>query len=662
MFPNSTCTLRRALVLVALALTTAAYAESVPKAVRGLPLDEIKELVGGKPNWAYVNYTAGRGVGAASVLCPSPVQVGTIVPEAVVTVTAGPGGIAPGGQISVWLPVGASPPQTENPEGNGYIAAETGGKALDLLVQPVWFFRANRMFSNEKHIMFATVTLADGLPEGGTVTYTWRQFYVGSFTRRWAEDPFPFRVFIDHDADGWEEEIAESPFVPRIPAEANRLALRAQSTAVVGEKVRLTLMALDRFDNPARGYRGMVQFSGASADSLPAPYSFTQLDAGAHTFQATFGAPGYYWVTVSDEAGDITAESNPIEVLAEAPAYRLYWGDLHVHTEMSSDAVNAAWTVSTYDGSYNIGRYRYGLDFMANTDHHGFTQGNYAYEDWRRMMRITNDANAPGKFATLVAVEVSHGRGDQNVYFLGDHMPFLNTGPRHPLDLWDFLKDYECFTVPHHFAQSMRPWKWENFDPDLMKVVEVFSNHGRGEFFGNEPHYSHHPKPTLEGNTWQDQLAKGRKLGVIASTDDHWSRPGYCGLAAVWAKALTREALYWSIKDRHCYATTNARAILRFTVNGEEMGQVVKTRKAPKLALRGATPAEILEIHVVKDNEVVFEGPAGGRSFDCTWTDDAFEGEAYYYVRVKMAGRPNAEDFLRDKPEYVWSSPIWVCR
>ena len=68
--------------------------------------------------------------------------------------------------------------------------------------------------------------------------------------------------------------------------------------------------------------------------------------------------------------------------------------------------------------------------------------------------------------------------------------------------------------------------------------AEIFSNHGRGEFYGNEPHYSHHPGPTLEGQSWQDQLATARQLGCIAASDDHWARPGNCGLAAVWAQQL----------------------------------------------------------------------------------------------------------------------------
>lgn len=635
----------------------------IPDSVRDLPLAQIREWTGNTVDWAYAHYTAGRGIGSATLETPSPVLVGQVVPKSVVRVTVGPGGIAPGGTISVQFPLGSSPPQTDDSDDPGYVTATLDGRALEIKPQMLWFFRQDKKFSGPIHKTIATVVLPRGLREGKTVVFTRHMAEAGNLARRWEGDRFLFRVFIDHDADGWEEEIPESPWVPKRTDTANRLVIRAQSTAVIGKPVRLVVMAMDRFDNPVTGYRGVVEFASKNmTEDTPGPYAFSVLDAGAHAFHVRFDKPGYYWVTVKDERSGFAAESNPIEVLAEEPQYRLYWGDLHVHTEMSADVANSSFTSSTYAGSYNTGRYRYGLDFMANTDHHGFIEGDYAYEDWQRMIEITNEANTPGEFVTLVAAEMSHNEGDQNIYFLGDTMPFLSTGPDHPRELWDSLRAFECFTVPHHFAQSMRPWDWNNYDPDLIKSAEIFSTHGRAEFYGNEPHYSHHPVPTLEGRTWQDQLAQGRQLGAIAASDDHHSRPGFAGLTAVWAHDLARERIYHNLKRRHSYATTNARAILHFTVNGQEMGQTVTTRESPVLKVFGATPTEILELHVVKNNAVVFEAETGRRVFDFTWQDPQFDADAYYYIRIKMAGQPMAEDFLQDKPEFAWSSPVWVVK
>ena len=109
-------------------------------------------------------------------------------------------------------------------------------------------------------------------------------------------------------------------------------------------------------------------------------------------------------------------------------------------------------------------------------------------------------------------------------------------------------------------------------------------------------------------------------------------------------------------------ASTNARAILRFTVNGEEMGQTVASAAPPVLRVSGATPTEILELHVVKNNATVFEAKPGGRVVDVTWKDPDFTADAFYYIRVKLKAPAAAEDFLNGKPDYIWSSPVWVTR
>lgn len=633
----------------------------VPEVVRSLPLERIRHLTGNTVDWAYAHYTAGRGVGAATAECSSPVRAGDMLVSCKVVVTAGAGGIAPGGGVSVMFPLGGTPPQTGRFWAPGYVMATTGLRWLPITLKPTWFFRQNKKFSGPNEIMVASVSLPDGLDEGDTLVFRRFRAHAGVMARGWGGERFRFRVYVDHDADGWEEEIADSPWLPKQPRSAHRLRVAAQSTAVVGEPVRLVVTAMDRYGNQATDYDGTVRFDHqGGSDGLPGAYTYTDGDAGARTFHARFDEPGFYWVTVQDEAGGLSAESNPVEVLPGPPRYRLYWGDLHAHTEMSADAWNFAPSVSTYDGSYNIGRFRYGLDFMANTDHHDFVQGNYAYEDWQQMVAMSNAANSPGEFVALVAAEVSHAEGDQNIYVPGDSLPYLGRRALAPRKLWALIEPYEALAVPHHFAQSMRPWNWNNFEPARMRLAEIFSAHGRAEFHGNEPHYSTHAQPTLPGQTWQDQLARGRKLGAIAASDDHAAAPGSLGLAGVWADSLTRRSIYQGLKDRRTYASTNARVILHFSVNGEVMGSTVGTSQAPLLRVRGATPTEILEVHVLRNNELVYQGRAGGRTFDVTWEDKGFSGDAYYYVRIKVANGDNSPEVFRGEPEYVWSSPVWV--
>lgn len=620
-------------------------------------------------SYAYAHYSAGLGKGSATLTqCPSPVLVGSELEQVVLRYQASQGPIAPGGRVLVTFPADCSAPRLEDGATTSALTV-TAAVPTSVSALMVYFSRVNSGYLSAEHRRQVQVALPEGLPAGGEITFTWRKAQVSRFARGWTGGQLLFQVYVDEDADGYEEEIANSPWAPVMTRAAHTLAPVVQSTAVVGEPVRLVVYAMDQFQNPALAYRGQVRIETDDPQAtLPAPYRFDGYDASSHEFTLTFATPGYHWVKVMDEAGGLAAESNPVEVLASPPKQRLYWGDLHVHTRMSADA--AAWVPSPVDyrESYLVGRHRAGLDFMANADHHNLEQGNYAPHHWAMMQRVTNEMNDPGRFMTLVGLEFSNATGDQNIYTAGDRMPYFRLGKDHPHDLWRQFKGTDFLPIPHHFAQSMRPWDWKNFDPKLITVAEIFSTHGRGEFHGNKPHFSHHKQPTLKGATWRDQLKVGRQIGAMASSDEHWGRPGASGLVAVWATALERQPVLEQIRARHCYASSNARAILHFTVNGAEMGEQITASTAPVLKLRGATPSQITEIAIVKNGveiplgrEIATAGQQGQsaeRTFNLTWTDPDFTGDAYYYVRVTMAGPlPNTHGQAQ---ELVWSSPVWV--
>ncbi len=610
-------------------------------------------------SYAYSHYSAGEGKGSAVIVrCPAPVDVAAELDAVVIRYTASGGPIAPGGRVLLTIPADCSAPQIKDGATTSTMRVETAVPfAMDVLM--VYNSRSYNTFGGDEHRRMVQVTLPQGLPEQGGINFSWNKGRVSKYARGWDGGQLRFQVFVDHDADGYEEEIAVSPWVPVMTRQAAKLAPIMQSTAVVGEPVRLVVYVMDEFDNPALPYRGTVRIETDDPRAkLPAPHRYDRYDASSHEFQLTFSTPGYHWVTVVDETAGLKAESNPVEVLATKPDKQLYWGDLHVHTRMSADAANWVPSAVDYREAYLTGRYRAALDFQANADHHKLEQGNYTPEQWELMQRITNEQNDPGRFMTLVGMEVSHAKGDQNVYTAGDSLPFFEVGKHHPQDLWKKFQGTDILPIPHHFAQqTMRPWKWQNYDPQLMPVAEIYSTHGPGEFFGAERCF-HQGKPTLEGYSWRDQLAVGRKIGAMASSDEHWGRHGSSGLVAVWATALERQPVLEQIRKRHCYASSNARAILHFTVNGQEMGEEISSQEAPLVKLSGATPTEILEIVLVKNGVEIPLKHGGGRTFDLAWTDLDFRGNAYYYVRVAMKGPlPNAQGHER---EFIWSSPVWV--
>ena len=113
-----------------------------------------------------------------------------------------------------------------------------------------------------------------------------------------------------------------------------------------------------------------------------------------------------------------------MRVHREAPAERIYWGDLHSHTRLSWDGVG--------DGVFDYARYVSGLDFHAITDHSrssedGFTRG-LGPEVWKEHGEAVDAHNESGKFVTLHAYEASFRApyGHHNVYFRGAPGPLLS--------------------------------------------------------------------------------------------------------------------------------------------------------------------------------------------------------------------------------------------
>jgi len=644
-----------------------ASSDSLP-GIRSLPLADLQKYFH-NPNAhlaAYEYFTAGRGLGSAELIGgPVSVSVGQLVPEWKLRYRATPEGIRPGGYLRIWLPNGGSLPVLGSGEVPSSVSVSAKGGQPVTTIEAVAFSKQYGIeFKSGQRVV--RVAFPDGLAPGGKVTLTWKDVKVGDLAPRWADNRLPFRVYADHDADGFDEEIAASPSVAVHSGPADRLLMRCASTAVVGEKTRVTVAVLDKFDNPASGYTETVEFGldEGTGDGicLPKPLAFAGVEHACAETAVVFTKPGIYWMRIL--SGPLSASSNPVEVFAKAPAERLYWGDIHFHTDYSADARAGANSTTDYAGAYQIGRHRYGLDFMAATDHHSLEQGNYDSEDWKMMQQITNEANDPGRFATFVAMELSCPKGDQNIYFSGNSAPFLDhtAGTDERKKDWAALEGFDCFAPPHHFCQDMRPWDWSVFNASLQPVCEVFSNHGRAEYSGNKPDYCGHEVATLPGHTWTEQLAKDKRLGVLASSDDHTGRPGCCGLTGVWAPALTREDIFRSIKNRRCYASTDSRTILHFSVNGHLMGESFNAHVSPVVRIRTASPTLIREIAIVKNGQTVYRVEPKSRFSEWDWTDPDFHEDAYYYIRLSLAPNPDCTNrsMFANREEFVWSSPVWV--
>ena len=121
------------------------------------------------------------------------------------------------------------------------------------------------------------------------------------------------------------------------------------------------------------------------------------------------------------------------------------------------------------------------------------------------------------------------------------------------------------------------------------------------------------------------------------------------------ASELTRDAVFTALRDRRCYATTGVPIVLRFNLDGEEMGSELGAFQAdhkPELEIECRGANGIDHIRIIKNGRtVVTDFAHGERDYSLRWKDPEPPGDtgAYYYVRV-----------VQVDPESAWSSPIWI--
>jgi outer membrane protein assembly factor BamB len=99
------------------------------------------------------------------------------------------------------------------------------------------------------------------------------------------------------------------------PAAASRLVLSGLVNAKSGTTQTAKVNLFDSFGNPATGYRGTVLFTSSDSQAtLPANYTFTSADAGAHTFGVTLKTPGSQGVTATDTANSLITGSQTVTI------------------------------------------------------------------------------------------------------------------------------------------------------------------------------------------------------------------------------------------------------------------------------------------------------------------------------------------------------------
>jgi hypothetical protein len=533
--------------------------------------------------------------------------------------TVGKYGIDDGGSIRI-ARRGGMKPQTDNPKAPGYTTVKTTGNARLITgslpithadSKDIELFGSRRGHVRASHIRpFWSAFQVDikdaSLFEGEQIIFTFGDTSHGSLgyqLKTSREKEYLFKVFVDPFGSGLYKPIPDSPSITIIGEKVNQIQIVAPSQALIDEPFDVIVRALDIYGNRSDSYRGNIIFDSEHS-TLPEPYTFKETDIGAHRFQnVSIRKEGLFHITVKDDQGN-AATSNPINIMKEKPKYRLYWGDAHGQTKE---------TVGTGSVPEYLSYVRdvAGLDFTS-------WQGNdfqITKPLWEHVKKLIRQFHEPGKFITFLGYEwsgLTPAGGDHNIYFLGDDEQIHRSDhwliedksdedtDRYPIsELWNtFRGRKDVLAVPH---VGGRYGNFDFYDPEFIPVIEVHSNHGTFEWFIMEA------------------MKRRMKVGFIAASDDHSSRPGLTypsggmttrgGYTGVYSKELTRESIWEAIWARRVYGTTGERIVVYVESDGHLMGEEYSSRTVPEIKVKIHGTAPLHEVTIYNWEKPVYKHP-----------------------------------------------------
>jgi len=450
-----------------------------------------------------------------------------------------------------------------------------------------------------------------------------------------------------------------------IGKQASKFNVVANPFQETGEKFSIKVIAYDNKGNLDINYRGTVSFSSSDQlAELPPDYSFTPFDRGIHFFDVILNDTGYNTITV--EQGNVTGKSNVIDVASDERESNIYFGDFHGHSWFSDG-------MHWIDDHYIYARDVAGLDFAGVSDH---TEDPYNFSR-EFVVPYANRFHNPPEFITLYTQEWTRGGGygHLNPLFLKeDEFEIFNYSDYGtPTELWDALKGREVITTPHHTAAERdggaAGYNWDNYNEEFVKAVEIASKHGISECMPEDGN----PYPIRGGmsptRTVQFALGeKGYKLGIIGSSDAHATRLGELYhpsggyetsvITAAYSNELSRDSIYYAIKNRNTYATTGEKILIEFSVNGNRMGSEFELAKGeqPTIYFKVGGTNKINEVVVWKYSsgkgwKKNFVQNGNSEIVSKEYTDKDFDRNSLYYLRVTQNGNPL---------ELAWTSPVWV--
>ena len=305
------------------------------------------------------------------------------------TYRVGRSGIRRGGGIRVQLPDTwhAAPRnsgkrlQATDPQGDHYVSARTSRRGVTLKTTVegetdaylVKHGKPGLDGRKERYVFVVRVTLTQGtLRAGDEISVIYGDTSQGSRGMTAgvvSTNPEPILLAVNATGKGDFELHPDRPTIQIFGGPVAEMMLIGPSTLVVGKPAELHLSVLDANANADTAFREEVALEVLQGQADVLSTARFEPGKGWLRVKLTPRKAGLLRLRATARDDILTANSNPMLVSEREPELKLYWGDLHSHTQYSWDGVG--------EGSFDYARYVTNLDFYAKTDHSSVPEEGY---------------------------------------------------------------------------------------------------------------------------------------------------------------------------------------------------------------------------------------------------------------------------------------------